>query len=115
MVARIVAMKNLMLLFVHAACATALFLGACSTASGPERLRGDWESKTAGIRLKITGNKFTEDTGTSPLTEDYFVKADTIFTSFEGNMPYTKFVIQQLDEHTLKLLYPDSVMVTFSR
>lgn len=108
-------MKNFILLFIHAACAIALFLGACSTGSGPQKLKGEWESQAAGIKLKITGDKFTEDTGTSPLTEDYFVKADTIFTSFEGNLPYTKFVIQQLDEHTLKLLYPDSVSVTFSR
>jgi len=96
-------------------CAAALFLGACSTSVGPERLKGEWDAEEAGIHLKITGNKFIENTGTTPLTENYFVKADTIFTSFEGNLPYTKFVIQQLDEHTLKLLYPDSVAVTFTR
>ena len=111
---RPITMKNFLLLFVHIACATGLFLGACSN-EGQSKLKGEWESKDAGIRLKITGNKFTEDTGTKPVAEDYFMKGDTIFTSFEGNMPYTKFVIQQLDEHTLKLLYPDSVSITFSR
>ena len=107
-------MKNFLLLFVHLSCAAALFLGACSNKE-KSKLTGEWIAKDAGIRLKITGNKFTEDTGTAPVAEDYFVKGDTIFTSFEGNLPYTKFVIQQLDEHTLKLLYPDSVSVTFSR
>lgn len=108
-------MKNFILLFIHVACAVALLLGACSTGSGPEKLKGEWESKEAGIRLKITANKFTEDTGTKPVAEDYFMKGDTILTSFEGNMPYTKFVIKQLDDHSLKLLYPDSISVTFTR
>lgn len=47
--------------------------------------------------------------------EDYFIKADTIFTSFEGNLPYTKFVIQKLDETQLNLVFPDSTAVEFSR
>jgi len=28
--------------------------------------------------------------------EDYFVKGDTIYSSFQGNQPYSKFVIQPL-------------------
>ena len=49
------------------------------------------------------------------IAEDYFVKQDTIFTSFEGNKPYTAFVVQKLDEHSLKLMGPDSVAVEYSR
>lgn len=91
-----------------------MFSGACSN-PGQSKLKGEWLAKKEGTRLSITSSKFTENTGTSPVTEDYFMKGDTIFTSFEGNLPYTKFVIQQLDEHHLKLLYPDSVSVTFTR
>ncbi len=47
--------------------------------------------------------------------EDYFVKGDTIFTSFEGNLPYTKFVLQKIDEKSLKLMGPDSVAIEYSR
>jgi hypothetical protein len=64
--------------------------------------------------LKITDKQFIMDNDEQN-AEDYFTKGDTIFTSFEGNQPYTKFVIQKLDEHQLNLLYPDSVVVEFSR
>ena len=47
--------------------------------------------------------------------EDYFVKGDTIYTSFQGNQPYTKFVVQILDDHDLKLLSPDSTVMEFTR
>ncbi len=49
------------------------------------------------------------------IAEDYFVKGDTVFTSFQGNQPYTAFVVQKLDEHYLKLMGPDSVAVEYSR
>ena len=109
----LIPMKYVMLIFVHFAGAAALFFGACSS-SGQSKIKGEWYSKQASTRLKITTDKFTEDNG-QPVTEDYFMKGDTIFTSFEGNMPYTKFVIQHVDDHTLKLLYPDSVSVTFTK
>lgn len=107
-------MKNLVLILVHLLGAAALFFGACANPA-QNKLKGEWQSKAEGIRLSISGNKFTENTGASPVTEDYFMKGDTIFTSFEGNLPYTKFVIQQLDDHHLKLLYPDSVLILFTR
>ena len=47
--------------------------------------------------------------------EDYFVKGDTIFTSFEGNLPYTKFVLQKNDDHALKIVGPDSVAMEYSK
>lgn len=106
-------MKTFILIFVHLASAIVLFAGSCSH-SAKSKLKGDWKSKDGGTRLTITADKFTEDTG-SPVTEDYFMKGDTIFTSFEGNQPFTKFVVQQLDDHNLKLLYPDSVSVAFVR
>jgi hypothetical protein len=77
------------------------------------KLEGHWTSKD-GDKLTITGKKFSIESD-APVAEDYFVKGDTIFTSFEGNQPYTKFVIQQLDDHNLKLLYPDSISIEFSR
>jgi hypothetical protein len=104
-------MKTFFLIFIHLASAIVLFIGSCSH-SAKNKLKGEWKSKDGKIRLSITADKFTEDTG-SPVTEDYFVKGDTIFTSFEGNQPYTKFVVQQVDDHNLELLYPDSVSVAF--
>jgi hypothetical protein len=79
-----------------------------------KKVQGDWKSKDANVRLKITDKKFIMD-GDEQSAEDYFTQGDTIFTSFEGNQPYTKFVIQKLDEQHMNLLYPDSVMVEFSR
>lgn len=102
-----------MLIFVHLASAIVLFIGSCAH-SAQSKVKGDWHAKDGGTRLKITSDKFTEDNG-APVTEDYFIKGDTIFTSFEGNQPYTKFVIQQVDDHNLKLLYPDSVSIAFTR
>ena len=49
------------------------------------------------------------------IAEDYFMKGDTIYTSFEGNQPYTSFIIQKLDDHHLKLIGPDSVAMEYSR
>lgn len=102
-----------MLIFVHLASAIMLFTGSCSH-SAQSKLKGEWRSKDGGTKLKISADKFTEDTGT-PVTEDYFIKGDTIFTTYEGNQPYTKFVIQKLDDKNLTLLYPDSVSIAFTR
>jgi len=81
--------------------------------TNPE-LIGVWISKKDGSKLKITGKQFTMESD-APDAEDYFVKGDTIYTSFEGNLPYTEYVIKQLDEHTLKLFTPDSLIVEFGK
>jgi hypothetical protein len=106
-------MKNYLLAFLHIACACILLSAACSD-TGQSKLKGKWHTKDNSTRLEITDKQFIITEG-EPVAEDYFVKGDSIFTSFEGNQPYTRFVIQNLDEHNLKLLYPDSVTVEFSR
>lgn len=106
-------MRTYMLVTIHAICAVVLATAACS-GSKAGKLKGEWRSKSSNTVLKITGKQFTMDAD-SPVAEDYFVKEDTIFTSFQGNLPYTKFVIEQVDEHNLKLMYPDSAIVDFIR
>ncbi|GAB2695592.1 hypothetical protein GCM10027037_19210 [Mucilaginibacter koreensis] len=105
-------MKNFILLSFF--CTSLLSLSACSSNAKKSELKGEWRSKDGETRLKITGKEFIMDNG-SPLPEDYIMKGDTILTSYEGSQPYTKFVIQQLDDHNLKLLYPDSITVEFTR
>lgn len=97
--------------------AAMLMLSACGSKSSNTnpKLKGEWKTADGSTKLKITDKTFTEDTGQPPVTEDYFVKGDTIFTSFEGNLPYTKFVIQKLDDQHLTLLYPDSVSIEFGK
>ncbi|MCO5935732.1 hypothetical protein NAF17_09275 [Mucilaginibacter sp. RB4R14] len=92
----------------------ATLLTACDKKESNKKVRGDWRSKDSSTSLKITDKKFIMD-GDVQNAEDYFTKGDTIFTSFEGNQPYTKFVIQKLDEQRMNLLYPDSVAVEFIR
>jgi hypothetical protein len=106
-------MKSYVLVTIHTVCAAILATAACS---GPVKgkIKGEWRSKNGETLLKITAKQFTMDSD-SPVAEDYFIKGDTIFTSFEGNQPYTKFVIKALDDHKLKLMYPDSALVEFSR
>lgn len=90
---------------------------ACSspgTGSGDSRLQGDWKLKDGETKLKITKKKFAMDSDLQ-YAEDYFVKGDTIFSSFQGNQPYSKFVIQKLDDHNLKLLSPDSTVMEFTK
>ena len=78
------------------------------------KLIGTWTSKKDGSKLKITDKQFTMESD-APDAEDYFVKGDTIYTSFEGNLPYTTYAIKQLDDHILKLFTPDSTIVVFSK
>ncbi|SHN19166.1 hypothetical protein [Mucilaginibacter sp. OK098] len=106
-------MNKYALTFVHVACALVLLIVACS---GPakNKLQGSWKSKDGATKLKITDKGFIMDDGEA-IAEDYFVKGDTIFTSFEGNKPYTTFLVQKLDDHYLKLMGPDSVAMEFSR
>ena len=111
-------MKKFALIFIHLACAVVLFGVACTSntpnANANTKLKGSWKSKDGATKLKITDKGFTMDDGEA-IAEDYFVKGDTIFTSFEGNKPYTAFLIQKLDDHNLKLMGPDSVAVEYSR
>ena len=95
-------------MFAYVLCAV-----ACSD-SVPGKLKGSWRSKDGDTQLKITGKEFIMDNG-SPLPEDYIMKGDTILTSYQGAQPYTRFIIRSLDDHNLKLLYPDSVTVEFTR
>lgn len=106
-------MKKYALIFVHVACASVLLIVACSNPA-KSRLKGNWKSKDGAINLSITDKDFTMDDGDA-IAEDYFVKGDTIFTSFEGNQPFTKFAIQTIDDHNLTLMGPDSVAVEYSR
>ncbi len=87
-------MKKLALIFIHLACAVALFGVACTSNTPNAKLKGSWKSKDGATKLKITDKGFTMDDGEA-IAEDYFVKDDTIFTSFEGNKPYTAFLIQK--------------------
>ncbi|MBS1521003.1 MAG: hypothetical protein JST50_08410 [Bacteroidetes bacterium] len=96
-----------------------LLLSACShsnpvSGSDDNRLQGDWKLKDGDTKLKITKKKFAMDSDLQ-YAEDYFVKGDTIFSSFQGNQPYSKFVIQKLDDHNLKLLSPDSTVMEFTK
>lgn len=104
-------MKTFTLFFIHVACAFILVSAACNKTSGNQKLQGSWKSKDGSTHLKITHKQFMLDSE----SEDYFLKGDTIFTSFEGNLPYTKFVIQKLDDKQLTLFFPDSVAVDFTR
>jgi hypothetical protein len=106
-------MKTFALIFIHVACAFVLLIAACQKKETNPKLIGNWKSKDATTTLKITDKQFTLD-NESPVPEDYFLSGDTILTSFEGNQPYTKFVIQKLDDHQLNLLFPDSVTVEFT-
>ena len=105
--------KKYLLLFVYIAVALVLVISACS---GPvkNKLQGKWQSKDGSVKLNITDKSFTMDDGEA-IPEDYFTKDDTGFTSFQGNQPYTTFIVQKLDDHHLKLMGPDSVAVDYTR
>jgi hypothetical protein len=107
------AMKSFLLIVVHVACAFILFSGACSN-NHPANLKllGKWRPKTKGNVLTITDKQFAMD---SPEPEDYFVKGDTIYTSFEGNLPYSKYAIKKLDDKYLTIFTPDSTTIEYER
>jgi hypothetical protein len=107
------AMKKYALLLI-ALSGMVMLISACEKKESNPKLLGSWKSKNNETSLKITEKKFIID-GDEQSAEDYFTKGDTIFTSFEGNQPYTKFVIKKLDAQVLSLVYPDSVLVEFSR
>ena len=106
-------MNKYALIFVHVACACILLVVACSDPANT-KIKGNWRAKDGVTKLNITDKGFIMDDGEA-VAEDYFIKGDTIYTSFEGNQPYTNFVIQNLDDHNLKLVGPDSVSLEYSR
>ena len=106
-------MNRTALIAVNILTALVLFFMACS---GPENntIKGSWVSEDGATQLKVTNKTFAIDKD-AQVAEDYFIKGDTIYTSFEGNQPYSKFAIQQLNADDLVLLDPDSVIIHFKR
>lgn len=106
-------MKRVALAGIHVLTAVILLGVACSD---PERggIKGNWLSEDGNTRLKVTDKTFAIDKN-AEIAEDYFIKGDTVYTSFEGNQPYSKFAIQQLNGDDLMLLDPDSVSIHFKR
>jgi hypothetical protein len=105
-------MKKHTLLSVSAGCMLIFLTAACSNPT-QTKLKGNWRSKDGSSRLNITDKGFIMDD--EAFAEEYFLRGDTIFTSFQGNQPYTSFVVQKVDDHYLKLLGPDSVAMEYSR
>lgn len=83
--------------------------------SSKSKIQGKWRSEDGKTGLTITQNEFTLDEGEEPIAESYFIKGDSIFTSYEGSQPFTKFAIKNLSDKTLTLVYPDSTSVNFVR
>lgn len=108
-------MKKIVLVILYLAVAFITGLSACHNAASNKKLQGTWKSKDGSILLKITDKHFVMEND-SPVPEDYFVKGDTIYTSFEDNQPYTKFAIKKLTDREMSLLMPDdSVAIEFSK
>ena len=107
-------MKYNALIYLLAFFVLSLSFLTCTNNSAYKKLEGKWSSKDGITKLHITNKQFTINDG-QPVTEDYFVKNDTIFTSYQGGTPYSKFLIKNLDEHKLTLFYPDSDIVEFTR
>lgn len=105
-------MKKAVVTYTFLAYALVSLATACSNPI-KTKLKGSWHSKDGASKLNITEKGFIMDD--EAFAEDYFVRGDTIFTSFQGNQPYSSFVVQKLDDHYLKLLGPDSVAVEYSR
>src|SRR3954465_10045247 len=93
-------MKTYPLIFLYFASTLILLNISCGKKQTNRKLEGTWKSIDGETTLKITDTQFILD-NESPVPEDYFLKGDTIFTSFEGNQPYTRFVIQKLSDHKL--------------
>ncbi|RYE33438.1 MAG: hypothetical protein EOP42_08290 [Sphingobacteriaceae bacterium] len=89
-------------------------LAACNSSATNKKLLGKWYSQDKKTNLKITAKEFILDEG-EPFAESYFTKGDSIFTSYEGSEPYTKFVVKDLTDKSMTLVYPDSTSVSFFR
>lgn len=88
---------------------------SCKSSSENKKIEGKWHSEDQKTTLTITSKDFTIDEGEGPLAESYFLKGDTIFTSYEGTAPYTAFAIKKLSDKNMVLVYPDSTSVQFLR
>ncbi len=89
-------------------------VAACKSTGGNKKLLGTWHSEDKKTNLQITAKEFILDEG-EPFAEGYFTKGDSIYTSYEGSEPYTKFVIKNLTDKSMTLIYPDSTSVSFFR
>ena len=99
---------------IRSCCVRFSLVHGCMLGSTKSKLKGNWHSKDGSIKLKITGKEvITNNDATA--AEQYTIKEDTLLTSFQGNRPFTKLVIQNLDENNMKLQYPDSVSIEFLR
>lgn len=91
------------------------FVISCKQTPARTNIRGSWKSEDGKTKLKVTAKEFILDEGEEPIAESYFVKGDTIFTSYEGSQPYTRFEIKEVSNNVLTLIYPDSTAVKFTR
>jgi len=106
-------MKNYALILVHVATASVLLAVACSNPV-KSKLQGKWTSKDGKTKLQISAKHLTMDVNAA-IPESYFMRGDTIYTSYAGTEPYTKFVVQKLGDNDLTLVDPDSTSMEFSR
>ena len=90
-------------------------LGCRQQTSAKNNIRGKWHTEDGKTRLTITQKEFTLDEGDEPIAENYFMQGDSVFTSYQGSRPFTKFVIKNLSDKSLTLVYPDSTSVKFMR
>jgi len=107
-------MKNILFLFLAFVVLAAWACNGNNKHEANPKLIGNWISKDGETKLQINSKQFILDNG-EPIPEDYFMKGDTILTSFEGNQPYTKFLIKKLNNKELSLMFPDSVLVEFKK
>jgi len=105
--------KKSYLLFVVIFSVAIVFYG-CNPSAEKNKLVGKWYSRDKKTSLKITSKEFILDEG-EPIAESYFMKSDTLFTSYEGTGPYTKFLVKNLSDKSMTLVYPDSTSVRFFR
>ena len=106
-------MKTYALIAVHLIIAFLLLEMSC-TNTQKNKLQGYWISKDGNTKLKITDRGFAMDVD-ARIPEHYFIKNDTIYISYQGDEPYTKFVIQKLEPGKLTLLDPNSNPIEFTR
>lgn len=90
-------------------------LCSCNHSTFKNKIQGNWKSEDGKTKLKITTKDFVLNEWTEPIAESYFVKEDSIFTSYEGSQPFTKFVVKNLSNKSLTLVYPDSTSIKFVR
>ncbi len=102
-------------LFLTVFFAASIVLVSCKNQSVKSKIIGNWKSVDGKTGLKITQKEFILDEGEEPIAENYFIKGDTIFTSYEGSQPYTKFGFKELSEKSMTIIYPDSTSKKFVR